>query len=358
MKTVLIVNEICSDNIGDHAINEGIRELARENGYTPLSHGFDADKKNVVPVNKNEKITPKVFLRKLKNLIINRIRFLKYFRWYLENNSRIKDAIKNDFSLLMIGGGQLIQSGGTFPIAMFLWACHAKVKNKPYIILGVGCAEKFNLLDRLLFKYAFNNSEGVYVRERRSIEKLDEFFNYPAKYIPDLAFALYGKNKTLDKTITIIGATAYYVYLKNAKELEWESYKSQEEYVSDWTNIVEEEIRLKKNKILFISTTVEDAALNSMIYHKIKSKNPTADVELFESVPELNTYIQYLSASEKIYSGRMHSLILGKIQGNELEPWLISKKIEYFMEEYGGRDALDINRELKTIFSAIIKKLG
>lgn len=45
MQKILIVNEVCSDNIGDHAINEGIRKVVSDAGYIAESIGFDAGKK-------------------------------------------------------------------------------------------------------------------------------------------------------------------------------------------------------------------------------------------------------------------------------------------------------------------------
>lgn len=356
MKTVLIINEICSDNIGDHAINEGLTELVRVSGFQSKSYGFDAEVKSAVPNIKNEKITPKVFLRKAKNLIFNRVQILKYLRWYLHNRKRIKRTSQSDAALLMIGGGQLIQSGGTFPIAMYTWAKYARASNKPYVILGVGCAEKFSYIDKLLYKYALGKANGVYVREKRSIDKLKIFFDITPSYIPDLAFALYGKKKSVEKNSVIIGATAYYVYLKNIKELHQTDFKSQDDYVSDWREVVEKEIKESENKIVLVSTTVEDAELNKLIHRDVMHKNPGANVELCEAVPTLPIYLNYLNASHKVYSGRMHSLILGKILSNELEPWLISKKIEYFMDEYGSRSVTEINNELVDVFSKIIKQ--
>ncbi|WP_346827610.1 polysaccharide pyruvyl transferase family protein [Serratia inhibens] len=356
MKTVLIINEICSDNIGDHAINEGLTELVNKTGFAAKSYGFDAEKKTAIPNVKNEKLTPKVFLRKAKNFLFNRVQILKYLRWYLQNQKRIKSATQSDAALMMIGGGQLIQSGGTFPIAMYTWAKYSKMAKKPYVILGVGCAEKFTYLDKLLYKYALGHADGVYVREKRSINKLKNFFNITPDYIPDLAFALYGKKEAVNKSSVIIGATAYYVYLKNVKELQQTNFKSQEEYVSDWREVVEKEIASSENKIVLVSTTVEDAELNKLIYREVMHKNPGANVELCEAVPALPVYLDYLNASHKVYSGRMHSLILGKILANDLEPWLISKKIEYFMDEYGSRSVSEINSELVDVFSTIIKR--
>ncbi|MCS3409376.1 polysaccharide pyruvyl transferase family protein [Serratia sp. AKBS12] len=358
MKTIITINEVCSDNIGDHAINEGLKKLITASGYSVESYGFDAEKKIAVPKVTNEKLTAKVFLRKAKNLFLNRIQFLKYARWYLHNKKRIESTSCRDAEIMMIGGGQLIQSGGTFPIAMYTWAKYAKKNNKKYVILGVGCAEKFSWLDSVLYKYALKHANGVYVREKRSIDKLKRFFDFTPSYIPDLAFSLYEKESYPEKGSVIIGATAYYVYSKNVKETGQSEFKTQQEYIEDWRQVVEDEIKKAGKKVVLASTTVEDAELNKLIYKEVLKNNSEENIELCEKVPALNIYLDYLRVSSKVYSGRMHSLILGKILGNDLEPWLISKKIEYFMDEYGNRHVEEINKELKDVFANIIKKFG
>lgn len=45
MKKLIIVNEVCSDNIGDHAINLGVLKILDEYNFKGISYGFDAEKK-------------------------------------------------------------------------------------------------------------------------------------------------------------------------------------------------------------------------------------------------------------------------------------------------------------------------
>lgn len=49
MKKVLAINECCSDNIGDHAINYGLQKLILRNSYEARSVGFDAGVKHEKP---------------------------------------------------------------------------------------------------------------------------------------------------------------------------------------------------------------------------------------------------------------------------------------------------------------------
>jgi exopolysaccharide biosynthesis predicted pyruvyltransferase EpsI len=55
MKKLIVVNEVCSDNIGDHAINLGVLKILNEYNMQGISYGFDAEKKNVEFTSGNKK---------------------------------------------------------------------------------------------------------------------------------------------------------------------------------------------------------------------------------------------------------------------------------------------------------------
>lgn len=347
MQKILIVNEVCSDNIGDHAINEGIRKVVSDAGYIAESIGFDAGKKNVKsqPVKKNTKVS---FIRRVRHYIFWKNQFVKYTRWYINNIKRIRNVFVDNYGAMIVGGGQLIQSGGTFPIAMYIWSREAKKNKIPFYIVGVGCAEKFTKIDKWLYKKAFSYSSGFFVREKKSIEKIESFFSVKPGYIPDLAYALYDEHSTIEikkKNISIIGATAYYVHKKNIDEINAVDEGDFESYVSYWINIIEKEIQTG-NVVQLVSTTVEDADLNKFIYDKIICDENKNYINLIENVPSLNEYLNHLKDAKVVYSGRMHTLILGHINNCQLSPAILSKKIEYYMHEYSSLSAMDLKRKV------------
>ncbi|WP_146158902.1 polysaccharide pyruvyl transferase family protein, partial [Serratia sp. Nf2] len=295
MKNILIVNEVCSDNIGDHAINEGVRKTLHELSRCSVSVGFDAEKKHV---------NPKPLQEKNKSGLISRVRHyflwrnqpVKYFRWYINNIRRIKKTLSDNYERVIIGGGQLVQSGGTFPIAMYLWVRIAEKNNIPVYIVGVGCAEKFSKLDIWLYKKAFAKSHAIFVREKKSIEKLEVFFAVKPNYIPDLAYALYEVKSSQDlaqKNYVIVGATAFYVHKKNITETGCAKEESFERYVKYWEGIIDKEVQAG-NRVVLVSTTVEDAELNKYLYHHVDYNNKNSCIELVETVPELSVYLDYL----------------------------------------------------------------
>ncbi|WP_265326105.1 polysaccharide pyruvyl transferase family protein [Klebsiella pneumoniae] len=85
----------------------------------------------------------------------------------------------------------MIQSGGTFAIAMYTWTLFSKLRNVDIYIIGVGCAEHFDRIDRFLFKRSLSRAKDILVREKSSISKIKDFFDCDVRYIPDLAYALF-----------------------------------------------------------------------------------------------------------------------------------------------------------------------
>ncbi|HDT0788465.1 TPA: polysaccharide pyruvyl transferase family protein [Klebsiella aerogenes] len=355
-KKVLIINENCSDNIGDHAINEGVKKLVLDNGFEPISVGFDAEFKKVTPKKINVDINWRAKVRELKYRYISSNPVIKYTRWILNNNKRMSQLNFNDFEFVIIGGGQLIQSGGTFPIALYQWVKKIKKHRIPVYVLGVGCAEKFSYLDRFLIKIALSDTAAVYVREQQSIKKVNDFFDIKASYIPDLAYCLYpaklNHKKIISEKYVMVGSTSYYVYTKNMKELGDENYKTLSDYISMWQDIIENEI-ISGEKVILLSTTKDDAFLNEYIYHSERIKPYSDSILLVKDIPDLDEYLNHMSNIKKIYSGRMHSLILGHIFNCELKAVRLNKKIDYYMDEY-SRDYPEVfKNKIYDIFNTL-----
>lgn len=360
MNKIIIVNEVCSDNIGDHAINMGITKALNSYGTETESYGFDAKIKNVILAKSatTNDFSLLTFLRWIKNKTLKNNRAYRYLLWIYRNVFRIiKITKKNKNGKVIIGGGQLIQSGGTFPIAMYTWVYVSKLFNLDIYILGVGCAEKFDGLDSFLYKSALKYAKKVYVRDNSSISKLEESFNIKADFIPDLAYSLYDESvyRTPKDNFTVIGCTAYYVYMKNVKELNSAKYMDFEEYLDLWVEIVLK--YCNEGNVLMISTTVEDLYFSKLVYDVVKLKNnkELGRINFVNNMVTLDEYISYIKKAKVVLSGRMHSLILGHLVGSNSIPYNINKKVEIFAEEYLQADASEtaarLDRDLKEIFN-------
>lgn len=356
MSRFLIINESCSDNIGDHAINYGLQKLISNNDESFLSVGFDAKEKNEKGKEIVSKHGVKFLLKKIKKYISKKNQWAKYLLWIFKNLNRVRVAAKKEkYKGAFIGGGQLIQSGGTFPIAMFLWTYFLSKNNINIILIGVGCAEKFSKLDCYLYKKAFQRIHKIYARDNHSIQNIRNFFEVESEFIPDLAYALYQNYDKTVSNITIVGVTAYYVYLKSADELRNIKYLSVDEYVADWLDKVIYEIERGKH-ICFASTTVQDCVLSNHVYEILCKKGYQKSISIIRGVPDLNEYINILRNANEIISGRMHSLILGHLSKCEIQSTGVNTKVQHYMSEYSSRNVSEICHSLNNIFFNIIKK--
>ncbi|TCQ74175.1 polysaccharide pyruvyl transferase WcaK-like protein [Raoultella ornithinolytica] len=355
MKKVLAINECCSDNIGDHAINHGLQKLIMINSYEAQSVGFDAGVKHEKPQKIATDDVHLSFRTRFKKKYLSGRQSLKYSLWLIKNLLRVRSTVKNEHQAAIIGGGQLIQSGGTFPIAMFVWTFYCKKKKLPIYIAGVGCAEKFSKLDVWLYKVSLKRATKIFVRDVSSRDKLKSIFSTESELIPDLAYALYDEETFFadKKERTLIGCTSYYVYEKNIKELSRKDGLTNSEYIDKWQSIVLSELNNKK-EIILASTTVQDAVLNKLIYGRLVELGYSSKIELVESIPSTYEYLALLNNVNKVISGRMHSLILGHISGCKIETIDINKKIDQFMFEYSDKHPSELNANLNEKFKNII----
>jgi hypothetical protein len=78
--------------------------------------------------------------------------------------------------------------------------------------------------------------------------------------------------------------------------------------------------------------------------------NPITNIDRVQTLEE---YRIMLSSARFILSGRMHSLILGKIEGCELSPWIISRKVQLFINNYRDKDVRQLNNEVVSHIQAL-----
>lgn len=349
MRKFLIVNECGSDNVGDHAINEGLRNLLSGNGHKSDSVTFATTSSFV----KNTHKVNRGFLFKLKKIIL-KSKIIFDLNWVLKNKSRINKSLNSDYDAILIGGGQLVLSGLAFPIAMSTWVNLANKKNIPVFIVGVGCGESFTNREVRLYKKAFLLCTQVFTREKASVNKMKSFFDVDAQLIPDLAFGLepVTKNKNKARKGIAVGVTDYTVYVRYKEESDEGEYSTYESYIKAWyerlVNIIENE----SEEIKLVSTTYSDSLCNLELYKMLRSSisNP---ILLIDGVKPLNDYREILSESRLVLSGRMHSLILGKIEGCELVPWVISAKLQGFVDMYNGNSLEQLKPQYAELINAL-----
>lgn len=344
MKTILLVNEFFSDNVGDQAINKGITKLLISKGCQVESAGFSrADKlKAATKINNNEFIS--------KNIPLFKNSLLRSFYWLFKNLSRVVKCSYKCDGIAFIGGGQLILERSSFAISMFTWVFFLKLFRNKVIIFSVGVGEDFCFYERFLYKITFKLADEIFIREKLGIKKLKQKFNIVAKFIPDTAYALTSPVIKVNQSKRLsVFITSYDVHTRYAEELGL-PVLTHANYHLSWKDKINY-YQLKGYKIHFSWTTQSDK-LETINF--LTSNNPDYNYSKFEGELSIKEIISDLSLSELVIAGRMHALILAQICNCEIVPWIISKKIEMFAEEYLFEKVSHLREQLNEITDEII----
>lgn len=347
---MLLVNENGSDNIGDHAINEGLSTLLDQKGFTYDSAPF-LKKRIIKDVDIVAKQKTGVFAT-FKQLIMS-IKVVYIFVWVFENKTRIKTLLNNDYDGVIIGGGQLILSGFAFPIAMYSWVKYAKHIGLPVYVAGVGCGESFLPIEVRLYKKALRQCNKVFVRDEASVIKLKQLFNIQSHCYPDFAFGLDALIKPKKYRSGIVaGMTDYEVFLRYKHEVDTPDCSNYQIYLMEWVERVISLLINNTEVVYLASTTIKDAECNIDLYQLLgeRVENP---IQLIDGVSSLIEYRELLADSRLIISGRMHSLILGKIENCQIEPWVISEKVNEFLTSYIDSNTGELKRMLNKFLESL-----
>lgn len=346
-KTALIIAESFSDNVGDQAIADAMREALEDRGY--IVDNVDYTCKLQKSRNTSKPISHR-FWRNLKH----RLRLIIGFFWAIKNLPFIRETASKKYDLVVVGGGQLILDNSKFPIALYLWIKLLEKNNGNINIVSCGVGESFCWIEKILIKKALGLSRGIYFRDLRSINNAQRNFEVNAKYCPDIAYYL-SKNIPSKQHVgltKVLGLSVidYRVYLRHANEMS-ASVLSETEYIDKWTEKVVEHVKTGKH-VALISTTEVDQRYGEQVFSKIQ--NICGDkVSLYPKADNWNNFIIQLSSCNSLLSGRMHGLILAHISGVRPIPYLVNKKVEAFSDEYLNKSLGEILLNIDLVLNDI-----
>ena len=329
LNKVLIINEGYSDNLGDQAINKSLQYLLKRKGFNEIVfQDFTKNLKSPIKIVKEEFDSSNSSV--LKNIL--RLCISEKVRWLLRNSIRIISTARKKFDLVLIGGGQLILSNGTFSIAMFFWVLTLyRFQNKKIILYGVGCGNDFSFINKILYLNALKYVDKVVVRDAQSKLNLKLKFGVSALIIDDIAF-LYNltirkeRDFTDSKNKILLGITSFQVYqIYNRRNC------TKQEYFNSWIELLNKK-SIKLNQVDLFYTTQKDRFECMEFKAYVKKK-----FNLVLTICETNNLdlLQYqLSCSKVVISGRMHALILALSSGAQIVAYTISEKLKSFEKMY------------------------
>lgn len=323
-KSVLVLNEGFSDNLGDQAINESIHYLLKANNFLDVK--FQDYTKNINEPLKTLTMTKANQRDTSVSVKLARLLPVK-LRWLIMNLNRIMNVSNRKYDQVIIGGGQLVLSNGTFSIAMFSWVLLLRLfGNKNITICGVGLGTEFGWADRMLFKHSLRSISKIYLRDKKSQSIMKDLFNVESEFIYDVAF-IHNKSdnkiEKRDKHESLLGVISYEVYRRYTKG----EVISKDDFFETWITLLSEsQISLQATKLFYTTNEDRDASIEFMDYVKRKYQ---IIVPLIET-NQIDILITELSCSKVIISARMHALILAFTYNRNVTVYPISGKLIEF----------------------------
>ncbi len=334
---VLIINQGGGlGNFGDDAILKGMCQYLLDQGHQCRHATFSqlsARTGGSIKLKKNKPVYLVSSLKRAGMFFIKPFkRILLQLLWINQNINRIRQECINGVpDIALIGGGELIQSNGIFPMALWMWTYFLKQRAKtPCFLFAVGVSENISWFGKLLVWHASQRVKGVYVRDEMSLRRWNSMTaNAKADIAYDPAFLLPQKMKEHSRELCLVlfSPTSYKFY--STKCFEGEKM-SENRYTNYWLNLLHKYVR-KGSKVALISTNCsQDPPFHNNLARSYL-KQYGADIQCLQA-ENLEEFRRYLAKSDSIISGRLHALILAYIQGVKVIPFFTSSKMKYHYE--------------------------
>lgn len=341
-------------NLGDEAIRRIMERILQDAGCSVDWASFSGRRKpKGVPVRRRKRVSKgwcKTLVRKaipaeLRWLLRTWITFLRYLK-------------ANEYDLVLVGGGQLIQSNGAFGLAMFIWVyLFKKFHKKKVLLVAVGAAEKYTAFDRYLYSKSLKLVDGVYVRDRDSLCVLKNVFGVSSKLVTDVVFyisKIYKYPPRKEKR-ALFCPTSYEFYKR--KRDNPDIGLDENEYLQYWEDRMLEYFNDNYQVKLFCTNKNSDLSITEKL-RQILYDTHGIDVEILD-INTLEELAREIAKSQVVASARMHALIIGYCYGCKVLPYRTSEKIEAFEEEYfnSGISLDEVQKRISSTINEIVSDL-
>ena len=323
---LITINECYSDNIGDQAINIALVEELKKRGEDVFSIDFSGLMPNQLNDNTNANISHKGrywFVPKMLKTPLIQLLWVKRTLFSLIRCAYSNKKIK----AIIIGGGQIFQSNGLFPIRLFLIGMVAKFFKIDVICYSIGVSKDITPIDKILIMSLLKRSILIYTRDKFSQEQLFNWGLFSVKLAPDIVFLLnlnkFKLNKKINEANYALIGVPHIGHIKKVK------HKIKEDEYFLWWYEKYMELSLSQNVYLFYNTRYDMASSIRFKKWVLKKYNSKIIIKHTQTIDELLSLIQ---SSSLLVSGRMHSLIFGDILNIPVEAYEFSRKIKGFVE--------------------------
>lgn len=339
-RKALIINCCYTSNFGDQAIGVTMKSIFEQKGclvdlFDLIRVDGEIDAEQFYNEKLANKINPEYDPKPtFKQVLYSRLtKCLNAPKWKQKNVPKIDRICKNGYDVVLIGGGELVQSNGIFPVAIGAWIKAVKQfsPKAKIVFFGVGVTGSYTVVDKRRMAKAIVCADAFFVRDRSSVENLKKVFGRSAELISDVVLGGYEKQQTVEgegKTV-LYGITAF----SRLKRYHYKNFESRRDYYEDCYREMLDAGYLDSIETLklFYSDTQDYCECHAFAKYVQKYYQKKVAVCSFKN---LEGFEKEIADSRVVISPRMHACIFGLIYNREVKPVCISPKTQAFYDEY------------------------
>jgi|GEM_PF-1285315 len=336
-KTLVVVGEIFSSNLGDYAIYNSLKDRLTSKGYEVIPLDLSYRKGWPVDMTKTEHMYQKTNL-KLASLFPKRLKHAKAFQRVLSRvlwKFSLKQKSYSEWYTIIskadgviIGGGQLItDSTAYFAPKLDLVRQIAKTQNKPIAILGCGVGQDIKIIAKLSYRKLLNEAVYISVRDKESRQKIINHIGTKnsVEINPDLAFALEDVSNattSTDGSICAFNVMPLDFFKKFNPSL---ANFSETDYLEFWYKLALSAIDKNMRIVIMTNGSISDHAQAEVIAHFLTKKD--LKVELLPRPTRPEMVYQQISTIDLLVGTRMHAGIIAYALGKPVTALTWDRKI-------------------------------
>lgn len=313
---VIVVNQFNSDNIGDNLIGITFKKFLEDKGIDVMMAGYAQME--------FQRISFDYAIGKasiVKRIIPSWIKYFLRYKWKIKNE--IERISSEKIDAIIIGGGQLIKHGGVFPYCFKDWATFAKRRHISLYIYGVGVDDNIGLMDKIKYQAGLKYAKYISCRDELSSKTISKLIKRNVDTWPDVVFSYEVK-----RTETTENNMLLMPYNFETAHHHFKSITSRDSYYEMLIDIIKSN---NYTKLLLSATTSADLYECRRFQEYLDSKKIQSNLIIVENAYDL---IKVFRITKKVYTGRMHALILGWLSNCELGVIRISNKVREFEKTY------------------------
>lgn len=315
---VAILNQFNSDNIGDKLIGLSMKQYFEARDIDVELGGYAQTKNQDIVISATR---AKGIFSSLKRRCPAIIKYyLKFKKEIRKEANRIQ---MNNIDAIVIGGGQLIKHNGVFSYCFSDWVRRAVRYNIPIYIYGIGVDNNINRKEWKRYKKGLSKARLLCCRDKESALTLGQQISNSVHIYPDVVFAL-----DIEQTDSFRENLLIMPYNFDTAHIHFKSIDTRENYYQNLLEIIENN---EYKELILSGTTSADFDECENFSNLLKRLNIPHHISEMRDMQDL---LHIYSQTKKLYSGRMHALILALLSGVEMEALEISDKVRCFSKTY------------------------